>query len=149
VLTALKLSSLREALGLVYGADGPERIAPSDLERSLIELLRRIVTQVSSRVSSWGGTLVFVYLPARERYDGGNLGVEDWERSQVLEMVRDRNIPLIDIHPAFAMHRDPLSLFPFRLLYHYNAAGHRVVADQVLRRIESEQWVVKTSPPRS
>jgi hypothetical protein len=61
VLTALKLSSLQEAFGLVYGADGQERVAPSDLERSLIELLRRSITHVSSRVSSWGGTLVFVY----------------------------------------------------------------------------------------
>ncbi len=141
VLTALKLTSLREALGLVYGADGQERGAPPDRERSLIELLRRIIDDVNNRVSSWGGTLVFVYLPARERYDGGNLGVAGRQRSHVLEMVRDRNIPLIDLHPAFAMRDDPLSLFRFRLHYHYNAAGHRLVADRVLRRIESEQWL--------
>jgi hypothetical protein len=131
VLKALKLTSLREALGLVYGADGQE--PASDLESSLIELLRRIITDVDNRVSSWGGTLVFVYLPARERFDGGDLGMGGRQRSHVLEMVRDKNIPLIDLLPAFAMHDDPLSLFPFRLHYHYNAAGHRLVADQVLR----------------
>jgi hypothetical protein len=106
-----------------------------------MELLRRIITDVNNRVSSWGGTLVFVYLPIRERYDGGDLGVAGRRRSQVLEMVRDRNIPLIDLHPAFAMHTDPLSLFPFRLHSRYNEAGHRVVADHVFRRIESEQWL--------
>ena len=147
VLKALKLSSLREALGLVYGADSQEAVAPPDLESPLIELLRRIITDVSNRVSSWGGTLVFVYLPTRERYDGGNLGVAGRQRSQVLEMVRDKNIPLIDLHPAFAMHRDPLSLFPFRLHYRYNEAGHRVVADEVLRRIESEQWLKSLQAP--
>jgi hypothetical protein len=141
VLKALKLSSLREALGLVYGADGQEPVVPTNLESSLIELLRRIITDVRNRVRSWGGTLVFVYLPTRERYDGTNLGVAGRQRLQVLEMVRERNIPLIDLHPAFAMHRDPLSLFPFRLHYRYNEAGHRLVADQVLRRIESEQWL--------
>jgi len=141
VVPVLKLTSLRQALGLVYGADGQEQAEPSDLERSLVELLRRIVTDVNNRVSSWGGTLVFVYLPARERYDGGNLGVAGRQRSHVLEMVRDRNIPLIDLHAAFAMHSDPLSLFPFRLHGHYNPAGHRMVADQVLQRIESEQWL--------
>ena len=141
VLKALKLSSLREALGLVYGADTLERVAPPDLDSSLIELLRRIITDVSNRVGAWGGTLVFVYLPIRERYDGGNLGGAGRQRLQVLEMVRDRNIPLIDLHPAFATHGDPLSLFPSPLHYHYNEAGHRVVADEVLRRIESEQWL--------
>jgi hypothetical protein len=139
VVTALKLSSLRQTLGLVYGAGDQEQLAPSDRERSLIELLGRIITDVSSRVSSWGGTLVFVYLPAGERYYGKNYRVADWERSQVLQMVRDREIPLIDLHPAFAMHSDPLSLFRFRLPSHYNEAGHRLVADQVLRRIGSEQ----------
>jgi hypothetical protein len=141
LLKALKLSSLREALGLVYGADNQEPVAPADLESSLIELLRRIITDVSNKVSAWGGTLVFVYLPVRERYDGGNLGGAGRQRLQVLEMVRDKNIPVIDLHPAFAMHRDPLSLFPSPLHYHYNVAGHRLVADQVLWRIESEQWL--------
>jgi hypothetical protein len=141
LLKALKLSSLREALGLVYGADSQESVAPPDLETSMIELLRRIITDVSNRVNSWGGTLVFVYLPIRERYDGGSLGVAGRQRSRVLQIVRGKNIPLIDLHPPFAMHRDPLSLFPFRLHYRYNEAGHRLVADEVLRRIESEQWL--------
>ena len=141
VLNALKLSSLREALGLVYEADGREPVGPTNLESSLIELLRRIITDVSNRVSAWGGTLVFVYLPVRERYDGGSLGGAGRQRERVLEMVRDRGIPLIDLHPAFATHGDPLSLFPSPLHYHYNEAGHRLVADQVLQRIESEQWL--------
>lgn len=42
---------------------------------------------------------------------------------------------LLDIHPAFRAQGDPLALFPFRRLRHYNQEGHRIVAQEVLRSI--------------
>ena len=41
-------------------------------------------------------------------------------------------MPLIDLDHAFRAHPDPLALFPFRRLGHYNEAGHRLVAEAVL-----------------
>ena len=52
-------------------------------------------------------------------------------------MVRELGLPLIDVHPAFEAHHDPLSLFPFRGFGHYNEAGHALVAQTVLRFIAS------------
>ena len=54
-------------------------------------------------------------------------------RPHVLRAVRNLGIPLIDIDNAFRPQPDPLALFPFRRLGHYNEAGHRLVAEEVLR----------------
>jgi hypothetical protein len=47
------------------------------------------------------------------------------------------NIPIVDIHPAFASRRDPLALFPFRRFGHYTEEGHRLVAEEVRRALAS------------
>jgi hypothetical protein len=51
-------------------------------------------------------------------------------------MVGALALPTVDIHAPFARHTDPLSLFPSRRYAHYNAAGHQLVAEQVLAQLE-------------
>jgi hypothetical protein len=57
------------------------------------------------------------------------------KRGEVIDTARGLGIPVIDtVDSAFLAH-DPLSLFPFRRPGHYNAAGHRIVADAVLEAL--------------
>jgi hypothetical protein len=124
----VKLSHLRQRLGLVYG----------DLRRdgtaeALMDLLEQALREGKKSVESWGGRLYFVYLPDRERYANPSHAMS--AREQVLRTVRNVGIPLIDIDHAFHAQLDPLAFFPFRRLGHYNEAGHRLVAEEVLRSI--------------
>jgi hypothetical protein len=60
-------------------------------------------------------------------------------------MVRDLNIPVIDIHQeVFTDHPDPLSLFPFRLRSHYNVEGYSEVAKAIVSGVIGEQKPRKT-----
>ena len=90
-------------------------------------------------VSGWSGKMYFVYLPSFERYSIGN---ENPNRDFVMKMVTELDIPIIDIQKeVFAPHPDPLSLFPLRLYAHYNAEGHRLVAEAIGKRLEADGYV--------
>ena len=118
----VKLSPLRQRVGLVYG----DRKEP-------MGLLDKALREGKKAVESWGGKLYFVYLPERTRYT--NLTSAMHAREQVLRTVRNVGLPLIDIYNAFRAQSDPLAFFPFRRLGHYNEEGHRLVAEEVLRFI--------------
>jgi hypothetical protein len=131
-LRVVKLSSLRQRLGVVYGQGPDEAKAWSKREES-INLFRDILSEAKSQVGTWGGTLYFVYLPAWERYAGGKMGFGTGARETVLTAVKDLNVPIIDIHLALQADGDPLSVFPFRGHGHYNQKGHDIVAKEVLK----------------
>jgi PAS domain S-box-containing protein len=124
----LKLSHLRQRLGLIRegnpGGNG-------EYNEAQLNLFRTVLSQAKEAVEGWGGTLYFVYLPARERYSNE----QNYNRDLVLAGVKDLAIPVIDIHRSFQKNDDPLSFFPFRRFGHYNEAGNRVVAEEVLRSI--------------
>lgn len=123
-----KLSTLRQQLGLVGGVDAGSTVA---VERANMDLFRNVMLQARTRVERWGGRLVFVYLPDWDRY-AGNTALQAAKRDEVIDTARGLGLPVIDVDPAFLAHGDPLSMFPFRRPGHYNAAGHRVVAEAVL-----------------
>ena len=69
-------------------------------------------------------------------------GYTSWgisERDGVLESVRDLGIPLVDLDATFRAYGDPLSLFPFRAVGHYNETGHQAVAAEVLKAIAGRE----------
>ena len=103
-----------------------------------IELFRDILLQAKMQVEGWRGRMLFVYLPDWARYTS-NTSVGEVARDDVLAMVRALGIPIIDIHPAFEAHGDPLSLFPFRRPGHYNEIGHQLVAEAVLKTLAQRQ----------
>jgi lysophospholipase L1-like esterase len=123
-----KLSTLRQQLGLVGAVEAGATVA---VERANMELFRDVMLQARTRVERWGGRLVFVYLPDWDRY-AGNTALQAAKRGEVIDTARGLGIPVIDVDPGFLAHGDPLSMFPFRRPGHYNAAGHRVVAEAVL-----------------
>jgi hypothetical protein len=122
----IRLSSLRQDLGLVGGSAVDE-----DFTGPNMEAFRGVLSRAKERVDSWGGDLVFVYLPDWARYahyDRPGVAVRD----EVLASVRRLGIPVIDVIPAFESHGDPLSLFPFHRPPHYTVTGHRLVAESVI-----------------
>lgn len=104
------------------------------------ELLAEVLVAARDGVSSWQGQLYFVYLPEWSRYT--LLGQPNKHRATILRIVRDLEIPVIDLHHAFLSHGDPLAMFPFRLSGHYSATGHEVAATAILgqlSRLDLEQ----------
>ncbi len=119
----LMLSQVRRALGFIV----PKIIIPDDYP-----IFTQLLYNAKKLTSSWGGKLYFVYLPSYARYaykiDKDSL----YDRNKVLSIVKDLNIPVIDIHnDVFATHPDPMALFPFRGYGHYNNEGYRLVAKTI------------------
>ena len=106
-------------------------------------LLAKIITKAKDRTEAWGGKLYFIYLPDFFRY---NETVDDHDlhikKSEVIELVRGLNIPVIDIHQeVFVDHPDPLALFPLRLDGHYNAEGYSEVAKAIVLGVRDQKKV--------
>jgi len=132
----IKLTSLRNAFGVVYGVDAQAQSALQDLRGPTIELFHQIVAAVKSQVSSWGGTLVFVYLPSSERYAAWTrptLSPDSQQRTTVLQLIGEAAIPIIDLQPVF---RDRGGHLLFRE-GRFNEEGNRVIAEHVLDGISA------------
>jgi hypothetical protein len=129
----IKLSNVRTKLGWIHGTSKAEASFESD--ELQIRLFREILQNAHAFTNTWNGMLYFVYLPAWQRYISPE-SVSD-NRNAILALVRGLNIPIIDVHETFQTHGDPLQLFPFRQLGHYNDEGHRLVAETVLRHFSS------------
>jgi len=136
----IKLYHLRQSLALWYSGqrhDPAERIRStreyfsSVVSDEEFNLFRNVLVDAIGTVESWGGRMYFVYLPEWARYAERELANKN--RAHVLELVKSLRLPLIDIHELFAGHHDPLGLFPFRELNHYNIEGHRLVGTEILR----------------
>jgi hypothetical protein len=125
----LRLGRLRQTLGLVYGRGG--RDSKGWYSQAQLDLFRTVLLRAKRSVEAWGGTLYFVYLPARDRY----AEEQDYHRQSILTVVTDTGIPIIDVHARFQLESDPLTLFPFGRFGHYNEEGNRLVANEVLRSI--------------
>jgi hypothetical protein len=97
-----------------------------------------VLKQATTTVTSWGGRLVFVYLPSWTRYHGG-LNQCEKERDEVMAQVRALNIPIVDIHKAFQKHPSPSKLFAQEELgySHYGADGYRLAAHTVIESVRS------------
>ena len=124
-----RLGTLRRYLGLV---DGGRR----EGNKEILPLLRHILTEANGSARELEAKLYFVYLPQWERYGNPKLAFQ--ERNAVLDLVTSLDIPIIDLHPVFQAHDDPLSLFPLRRMGHYTKEGHRLTAELVLRNLSSQ-----------
>ena len=96
-------------------------------------LFSRVSTRFRDDVDAWGGQLLFVYLPAYERFAHPYLA--NPHRQRVLDTVEGLGIPVLDLTPAFAADGEPLSFFHFRVKSHYTAAGYAIVAEEILLRL--------------
>ena len=129
------LSTLRQRLGLAAGMDPAERESTADLQTANMDAFRDLLRQTKRRTETWGGQLYFVYLPEWSRYTSATSWGKS-HRTDVLDSVRGLGIHLVDLDSTFRDSGDPLSLFPFRAVGHYNEGGHRAVAAAVLKSID-------------
>ena len=128
----LKLQHLRQRVWLVHDSNRQAKEgAYGEYSQAQLDLFRDVLLHAKRLIKGWGGTLYFVYLPARERYAHR----QNYHRESVLAIVRNIDLPIIDIHDRFQRESDPLKFFPFGRFGHYNEDGNRVVAEQVLRSI--------------
>ena len=75
--------------------------------------------------------MYFVYLPQYIRY---KITYDDTNYNLVKNIVTELKIPFIDIHKeVFEKEQNPLKLFPFELLGHYNVDGYKKVAETIYK----------------
>jgi hypothetical protein len=103
-----------------------------------VAFLQDVLKQANTTVASWGGRLVFVYLPNWTRY---HRGLNPCERldDEILVRVRALGIPVVDVHEAFQRHPNPSKLFAQEELgySHYGADGYRLAAQTVIESVRS------------
>lgn len=122
-----RLFHLRRALGLNARQGG---------RRADYELLSKIYRRADSTVQSWGGQLVFVYVPDWARYFAPGSRRET-SRDSVLSIVRASGMPVIDLDSAFSAVADPAPLFAQGAIQkaHFSAAGYRLAAEAIAERL--------------
>lgn len=95
-----------------------------------------ILKRANEMVTSWHGKLYFVFLPSYTHLSPAN---PYNFRNFVLTTATKLGIPIIDLHKEIIVpHADPLSLFPFRSLGHYNKEGYRLVAEAIANRLRED-----------
>jgi hypothetical protein len=55
--------------------------------------------------------------------------------NEVKNIVKQQGIPIIDVLQRFAIHADPVSLFPLELFGHYTPEGYHLITEEVLKVI--------------
>ena len=97
-----------------------------------------ILAKSRDLIRSWNGELIFVYLPGAERARLKTLDGNLFNRDSVLSLVNHLEIPIIDLAPIVAKHKDPMSHFPFRFARgHYNADGYRLLSETIFSQIRA------------
>jgi hypothetical protein len=131
----LRLPTVRARLGLTLGESAERGPAGDDL----VNLFGSVLAEAQSTVRAWNGSLYLVYLPAHGRYVRSSMARQEHaNRTRILALADSLGIPTIDIDAVFEASGDPLALFPFRRLGHYNEAGHRLIGETVLRTLALE-----------
>jgi hypothetical protein len=125
------LASLRSRAGLAFAE--PYRLVPTEEEYALFA---RILGEARRTTESWGGRLVFAYLPGwsdRPR----QMGEAEYLRSKAAAgtrtraLVRGLGIPVIDVEERFAGEPDPLALYACPGC-HYGPHGYEIAAETIL-----------------
>lgn len=129
-LSSITLPNLRRRLGLT-----------DEGCHSLYEPLFKVYLAEAKRtVESWGGRMVFVYLPSYYRYaekvNKCKIRSHDESKRDVMKAVKSLGIPIVDVQENFDSHPDPLSFFSYRTYGHYNSGGYKMVADQLEKHLK-------------
>ena len=114
---------------------------------SQISYFQQILQTAKTRVQQSGGELYLVYLPSFDRYAGRTRACKNQE-SQVLEAMRQVELPVINVAAIFDRQTDPVSLFPLRLSGHYTEEGYALVAREILDQLSAKTAKTRTTMER-
>ena len=121
----LKLYSLRK---IKISSSTPDPVIPEDF-KNIIKLSNELTKENNSK-------LYFVYLSGYYRYKWNNNNDNFRNYKKVTKIVESLNIPIIDLNKELLeKHNDKLSLFPFRMMGHYNEKGYRLIAETIFGKI--------------
>jgi hypothetical protein len=104
-----------------------------------LRLFRTIAQKLKERVRSWGGALVFVYLPSPSRYDRLS---RPWTvspsllstRDDVLAIINELEIPSLDLDPVL---RRGVPSYYVHGIGHLSTDGYRAAGDAILEFLHS------------
>ena len=117
---AVRFSSLRGLLGIELSLPSPG---------TKLGRLPEVLARAQADVESWGGQMVFVYLPTQARYRT-RLGDVFAGRAEILALAEERGIPVVDLHPVFAGTGDPRAFWRGPTS-HLSPEGYRLVSDSI------------------
>lgn len=128
ILDYFQLYRLRETFGLDPIGLG---IIDGGTEEDF-RFYQAVIAEAKRTVESWGGRMVFVYLPDSTRYfsSARDNRIRDHIRRRVLDIVTSMDLPVIDVHEAFVAHGNPRSLYVYPGA-HLNEGGYRVASEAV------------------
>lgn len=105
-----------------------------------LRLLEEILKKARQDTESWGGKIVFVYLPRWSRYAHGESD-ESNLRLHVHAAANKAGLPVFDFHNTLSTQADPLGYFPFRLDGHYTPAGNALLARELKSWAIKNRWI--------
>ena len=145
IVHTMKLSNIRRWTHLLPKPRPRPRIPSAP-----ITIFKDILQQSKQMVSEWGGEMYFICLPSfylqtplvqGNHVQGSVYNSEERNRKIVMQTATELDIPIIDIqNEVFKTHPDPLSLFPFRSISHYNAEGYRLVAEAIRKQLDADHY---------
>ena len=105
-------------------------------QKDLIEI-SYILDQAKRTTEKNGGKLHFVYLPEYFRYQKKFFKkVYNLEKNKMLDLVKSKNINIIDIDKLlFKKNDDPLNFFYFRKPGHYNDLAYKEIAKIIVKKL--------------
>jgi hypothetical protein len=137
---------LDENLPLVRKLLGNDITSLQD-DENLIRIFTRVLTIAKRRIEAWGGKLYIVLVPNMDDYRSG--GVSKY-RFPILNELRRLGIQLIDVDQAVRAAGDPLQFFPVRDDWgHFNAKGYRLMARQIMARLDQDFPVPGAKPAQA
>lgn len=126
------LKRLRGLLRSSLAQDTPTRSFDSSWP-----LMNNVLIEAKKITESWGGELVFVYLPSYTRYSDSISDQDEYlDKALLIKSVRRLQIPVIDIHENFLKDKDPLRFFPSRKNGHYNEEGYLMVSRSLVEKLK-------------
>jgi len=133
----VKVDHLRKRFAVFFA-----RLTSSEMNDTL-DVFTTVLQEAAALTETWGGKVMFVYLPHYGRYT--NAWLADMDRDHVLARVRRLSLEIIDLTPVFAAQPDPLDLFPFRSSGHYTVEGNQLVAEHILSGLLRRSQVTAAS----
>ena len=130
------LRSLRDRLDLRLRGRQP-LLETRERLRTTLPLFKKVLNEARGRVESWGGQLIFVYLPSYYRSQGIDRRCLEM-RDDVLETASGLRIPIIDLVSNFSKSQSPADNVWYFHGSHLSVTGYRIAAEGILEYLENQ-----------
>ena len=102
-------------------------------DKIIFSRFKNIIKKMNTFVINNNSELFFVYLPEISRYSQKETWDKYYNYKKIIEIVKDQNIKIIDIHKeVFEKTDDPLKYFPYRRFLHYNKQAYKEITDIII-----------------